>query len=195
MPDQGESRTRKGLDAALRELLKRKPLNQLRVRELTELCGLRRQSFYYHFRDVYDLFDWSLQREGELLRQRREECLTWEQALLDLLDRLAEHRSYYRALLEHQGRAGLRKVFQLSGMLGQALAYYRSRCGLPLNPVEEELQLRCGEMVLLSLLEDWLKGDLELEPKTIMALLEKAVRQSVAGAALQTLQGQRRWEP
>lgn len=189
MPD-GESRTRNGLDAAMRELLKRKPLDQLRVRELTELCGLRRQSFYYHFKDVYDLFDWSLQRERELLRQRREECLTWEQALLDLLDRLSENGAYYQALLENRGRAGLREVFQLPEMLRQALTYYRNRCGLPPDPEEEALQLRWGETVLLSLLENWLRGDRELDAKTMMAMLEKVVRQSVAGATLQTLREQ-----
>lgn len=79
-----ENRTRKGLDAALRELLKQKPLDQIRVRELTELCGLRRQSFYYHFEDVYELFRWSIQRERELLLRRQEECLTWRQALLEV---------------------------------------------------------------------------------------------------------------
>ena len=41
-----ENRTRRELSAALRELLRQRPLDQLRVRELTERCGLRRQSFY-----------------------------------------------------------------------------------------------------------------------------------------------------
>ena len=39
--------------AALVQHLRQRPLDQLRVRELTERCGLRRQSFYYHFKDVY----------------------------------------------------------------------------------------------------------------------------------------------
>ena len=34
-----ENRTRQGLDAALRELLRQKPLDQLRVRELIEKIG------------------------------------------------------------------------------------------------------------------------------------------------------------
>ena len=66
MPDH-ENRTRQGLAAALRALLRQRPLDQLRVRELTERCGLRRQSFYYHFKDVYDLFTWSAQQERTLL--------------------------------------------------------------------------------------------------------------------------------
>lgn len=52
--DAAENRTKQRLSRALKELLRKKPLDQIRVRELTELCGLRRQSFYYHFKDVYD---------------------------------------------------------------------------------------------------------------------------------------------
>ena len=83
-----ENRTRRELSAALRELLRQRPLDQLRVRELTERCGLRRQSFYYHFKDVYDLFAWSVRQERALLLVRLAECLTWREALLDLLERV-----------------------------------------------------------------------------------------------------------
>ena len=43
--DAAENRTKQRLSRALKELLRKKPLDQIRVRELTELCGLRRQSF------------------------------------------------------------------------------------------------------------------------------------------------------
>ena len=95
-----ENRTRQELSAALRALLRQKPLDQLRVRELTEMYGLRRQSFYYHFKDVYDLFAWTVRQERVLLTNRLADCITWRQAFLDLLDRAGEERAFYRAVLE-----------------------------------------------------------------------------------------------
>ncbi len=74
-----ENRTRQELSAALRALLRQKPLDQLRVRELTEMYGLRRQSFYYHFKDVYDLFAWTVRQERVLLTNRLADCITWRQ--------------------------------------------------------------------------------------------------------------------
>ena len=189
MPDM-DNRTRRALDDALRTLLERKPLAQIRVRELTELCGLRRQSFYYHFQDVYELFDWSLQRERELVLRRREDCLTWEQALRDLLGRVAENRAYYHAILDNRGRTGLRAVFALSEMLRCALSYYRNRCGVTPDPAVELVQLQCGETVLLSLLENWLLGEVEPEPEAMLSMLAKVVDQSIAGATLRTLREQ-----
>lgn len=43
---EAKNRTKSQLELALRTLLREKPLSQIRVRELTEMCGIRRQSFY-----------------------------------------------------------------------------------------------------------------------------------------------------
>lgn len=140
-----EDRTKNGLDNALRELLKRKSLEQIRVRELTDLCAIRRQSFYYHFTDVYALFDWSLRQERTRLLLRQENCLTWQQALRDLLAYTGERRSYYLALLQSRGRTGLREVTRdaITRPLEKTLAYYRQRCGAPRDPAEEQAQVAC----------------------------------------------------
>ncbi|MCI9121674.1 MAG: hypothetical protein HFG00_09160 [Oscillibacter sp.] len=187
MPE-NETRTRRELDAALRELLREgKPLAQLRVRELTERCGLRRQSFYYHFLDVYDLFDWSVRRERECLLALQEECLTWGQCVLVLLDRAAEERTFYQAVLERRGRLGLREMIPLSGMLETVQRYYQARSGQPSAPEEDRRNRRCAETVLLSLLEGWLQGDLEMDAREAVEALRQAVERGVAGAVWQTL--------
>lgn len=188
-----ENRTRQGLDAALRELLKQRPLEQLRVRELTERCGLRRQSFYYHFKDVYDLFAWSVQQEKALLLRRQEDCLTWREAFLDLLDRAAESRAFYRAVLDQGGQEGLRDLVPLDRMLVAVQTYYRDRSGARPDPEAEERERRCGEAVLLSLLESWIRGGLTMPPEEIAGALEQTVKQSAAGAVWQTLQERGDW--
>lgn len=187
MPEH-ENRTRRELDEAMRTLLSRKPLDQLRVRELTELSGLRRQSFYYHFKDVYDLFAWSIRRERSILLERQGECLTWEEAIGDLLERMEEERPFYTALLDSFGRAGLRETLPLAGVLEQTQAYYRKRCGAAADPAGETVRRQCWEAVLLSLLESWARGDLELDPDTVLKILREAVEQHAAGAVWRTLQ-------
>lgn len=192
MPEH-ENRTRQGLDAALRELLKRRPLEQLRVRELTEFCGLRRQSFYYHFKDVYDLFAWSVRRERELLLERQEECLTWQQALLDLLQRAAGERSFYRAVVDQGGQAALGAMVPLDRTLETVQVYYRNRGGAAPDPEEEARERRSGEAVLLSLLESWIRGGLTLPPEELISALERTVERSVDGTVWWTLRAKGDW--
>ncbi len=192
-----ENRTRRGLSAALRALLREKPLDQLRVRELTERCGLRRQSFYYHFEDVYGLFAWSARQERALLLRRLADCVTWRQALLDLLDRAAEERAFYRAVLDRDGQAGLREMIPLEEVLEAVQLYYRNRCGVAPDRAAEEQERRCGQAVLLSLLESWVRGGAVLPPEELADALERAAERSAAGAVWQTLRekGEWNWTP
>ena len=184
-----ENRTKYGLDGALRQLLERKPLDQIRVRELTELCAIRRQSFYYHFPDVYALFHWSLQQERARVVARQTDFLTWQQALRDLLEYTAENRSYYRAILENRGRSYLREVLDapLSQLLETTQGYYQSRCGAARVAETEKLQRECWETILLTMIESWVQQELKQSPEDMITLLETAIRQGAMGAAWQNL--------
>lgn len=193
MPEHG-NRTRQELSDALRALLGKRPLDQLRVRELTELCGLRRQSFYYHFKDVYDLFAWAVRQERALLLDCLEECLTWRQALLTLLDRAGEQRPFYQAVLDQGGQAGLEEMIPLEEVLEAVQAYYRGRCGAPPNQAEEERERRCGRALLLSLLEGWVRGGTVMSPEELADALERAAERSAAGAVWQTLWERGAWD-
>lgn len=43
------------LCTTLRELMKKKSIRKVRISELCELCQIERSTFYYHFKDKYDL--------------------------------------------------------------------------------------------------------------------------------------------
>ncbi len=55
--------TKQALAESLKELLKRKPLERITVKDIVSGCGINRQSFYYHFCDVYDLMEWTLEED------------------------------------------------------------------------------------------------------------------------------------
>ncbi len=50
--------TKKALAQALKSKIVEKDLSQITVAELTDICGIKRQTFYYHFNDIYDLLKW-----------------------------------------------------------------------------------------------------------------------------------------
>ena len=49
------ARTKQLLTDSLRHLMEKKPLNQISVKEITDGCGMQRQTFYYHFPDIFGL--------------------------------------------------------------------------------------------------------------------------------------------
>ena len=52
--------TKIALAYALKDLLKNKPLNKITVSDITDKCGINRQTFYYHFADIMELVGWLL---------------------------------------------------------------------------------------------------------------------------------------
>ena len=50
--------TKRALANALKELMEEMPFEKINVAQICEKCDMNRKSFYYHFRDKYDLVNW-----------------------------------------------------------------------------------------------------------------------------------------
>ena len=55
--------TKRALEASLKHLLLQKPLNKITINDIAEDCGINRMTFYYHFKDIYDLVERLLQQQ------------------------------------------------------------------------------------------------------------------------------------
>ena len=70
--------TKLALAGSLKKLLQKKFLDDITVKELVEDCQVNRQTFYYHFQDIYDLLHWFLERETE---EALRDAADWREAL------------------------------------------------------------------------------------------------------------------
>lgn len=50
--------TKRAIAEGIKELTKKKNFDKITVSDITEACGLNRQTFYYHFQDKYELVNW-----------------------------------------------------------------------------------------------------------------------------------------
>ena len=55
--------TKKALAVSLKKLLSKKELSKITISNITDECGVNRQTFYYHFKDIYDLLEWIYKNE------------------------------------------------------------------------------------------------------------------------------------
>ena len=55
------------LAQSLKKLLSVRKLDKITVKDIVEDCGVNRQTFYYYFRDIYDLLEWNFQDAAEKL--------------------------------------------------------------------------------------------------------------------------------
>lgn len=94
--------TKQALANALKQLLQKKQITKITINDIAEACGISRMTFYYHFKDIYDLAEWTFQ---ETLHAATADCHTrdsWQQGFLNLLEMLKANQSLilnaYRAM-------------------------------------------------------------------------------------------------
>ena len=72
--------TKRALEASLKKLLLQKPLNKITINDITEDCGVNRMTFYYHFKDIYDLVDWIMVEDAAKALEGRQSFENWTDA-------------------------------------------------------------------------------------------------------------------
>lgn len=55
--------TKDAIAKALTDLLQERPIEKITIKDITDRCGINRQTFYYHFSDIYNLMEWTLDKE------------------------------------------------------------------------------------------------------------------------------------
>ena len=55
--------TKQKLSQALVKMMYTKPISKITVTAIVAKCGLNRKTFYYHFIDIYDLFEYTINQD------------------------------------------------------------------------------------------------------------------------------------
>lgn len=77
--------TKKRIRDGLLALMRQKPIQNISVKELTDYIDLNRGTFYFHYRDIYDLLE---QLEAELLEQLQTVLSTHHESSLITVEEL-----------------------------------------------------------------------------------------------------------
>ncbi len=88
-------RTKKLLANAIMELAETMPVSKIKITDICEKAELNRQSFYYHFRDKYDLVAWIFFCEFEADAGKFDK-INGEEMIISLTCKLEKNRSFYR---------------------------------------------------------------------------------------------------
>ena len=98
--------TKRALASSLKKLLNEKPLDKITVIDIAEDCGVNRQTFYYHFQDIYDLLEWYFASEASEALLGKKSYDTWQQGFLQTFQWVQKNRSLvlnaYRSVSREQ---------------------------------------------------------------------------------------------
>ncbi len=180
--------TKLQLAAALKTLMAQKPMDKITISELTNMCNIRRQSFYYHFEDIYDLLRWMIQNEAISLLKQQEGALLWKEGFLQLFRYLEENRAVCLCALKSVRRDHLRRFFEadIYAIIHRTIEQLGENIGVRSNLdsfVDVEMLTHFYVVALAGIVESWLLGEIDRTPEELVQFADVILNDQVNGAA------------
>ena len=174
--------TKRALEASLKSLLLQKPLSKITVTDITEDCGINRMTFYYHFKDIYDLVEWCCQEDASRALAGKKTYETWQQGLLQIFEAVRENKPFilnvYRSVSREQVENYLYKVTYalLDGVVEEQAR------GMSVRQEDKAFLATLYQYMFVGLMLDWIKSDMKEDPQAIVSRLELAIHGNIRAA-------------
>ena len=163
--------TQKMISEVFFQLLKKKNLDKITVKEIVDRCDINRNTFYYHYSDIFDLFDSLICSSFTDAAARLSSADTREGCITDIADFLTENKTALKNACYSSAYPLLydRLSTFFDSLFTSLIRLESEGCEQPEKDVAFAVRfLRCAA---IGLLKDWLDGD-EASPLEIFKQLE-----------------------
>ena len=174
--------TKRALEQSLKNLLLKKPLTKITINDIAEDCEINRMTFYYHFKDIYDLVEWSCLEDARRALEQKKTHDTWQQGLLQIFQAVRDNRPFilnvYRCVHREQVEKYLEPLVDnlVMGVLNEESA------GITVREEDKAFITQVYSYILVGLMLDWIKDDMREEPKEIVERLGRLIDGSMEEA-------------
>ena len=100
------------LESTLKEMAEKKSLSKITINDLTQACGVSRQTFYNNFKDIYDLVEWIYLKEVVTPIERGKIYDKWQDALTSIFQYISENHVFVLNTYRSFGKGFLEKVLR-----------------------------------------------------------------------------------
>lgn len=174
--------TKRALEQSLKNLLLKKPLTKITVSDITDDCGINRMTFYYHFKDIYDLVEWSCLEDAKMALEEKKTYNTWQQGLLQIFKAVQENKPFILNVYRCVHREQVEKYLQ--PLVDQLLlnVINEEAAGITVRDEDKQFIAQVYSYMFIGLMLDWIKDDMREDPQQIVEKLSKLIKGSVSVA-------------
>ena len=175
--------TKQALANALKQLLQKKQITKITINDIAEACGISRMTFYYHFKDIYDLADWTLQEVLHTAIADNRTHDNWQQGFLNLLDVLKAHQplilNVYRAIDREQVERYMRR--EVEALLLPVVE--EQAAGLQISEKGKHMVAIFYTYAFMGIVLEWIQRNMQASPQevadTTAAMIHSGFRNSL----------------
>lgn len=183
MPDN----TKTNLGIALKKLLKEKPLEKIRIHDLTKLAGINRQSFYYHYADIYALV-------GDVIRTAifetvGEHCTmdTWEEGMLAMYQRTLEEKEFVVAVYNAIPKERIQLFLEDVLTTYMIYALKDTAGGQLLSEEDRDIFIRFITYGFTGTYLQWIQTGMRTDPSVIISRVSVLTKEGLSSAIIRSI--------
>lgn len=174
--------TKRALEQSLKNLLLKKPLTKITVSDIAADCGINRMTFYYHFKDIYDLVEWACLEDATRALDEKKTCDTWQQGLLQIFEAVQQNKPFILNVYRCVHREQVEKYLQpLVDHLLLDIIQEKSD-GMTVRDEDKQFIAQIYSYIFIGLMLDWIKEDMREDPQNIVDRLAKLITGSISAA-------------
>lgn len=174
--------TKRALEASLKNLLLQKPLNKITINDIAEDCGISRMTFYYHFKDIYDLVEWSCAEDAARALEGKKTYDTWQEGFLNIFHAVLANKPFimnvYRCVSRERIEQYLNPLIHrlILGVVEEKAA------GLAVSDGDKQFIASFYEYAFIGVMLGWIGNNMKDDPAELVERTSNVIRGSVVQA-------------
>ena len=174
--------TKRALEQSLKNLLLQKPLHKITISDIADDCGINRMTFYYHFKDIYDLVEWSCQEDAAKALAGKKTYETWQQGYLQIFEEVKKNKPFIMNVYKCVHREQVEKYLQ--PLVNNLVLNVINEEAQNTNVTEDDKLFisQIYSYILMGLMLDWIKDDMEPDPEEIVDRLTTLIKDTIPEA-------------
>ncbi len=167
--------TKRALEASLKNLLLQKPLNKITINDIAKDCGISRMTFYYHFKDIYDLVEWSCVEDARQALDGKKTYDTWQDGFLNIFRAIQANKPFimnvYRCVSRERVEQYLNPLVR-NLILG---VVEEKSVGMAVKDTDKQYIASFYEYAFIGILFEWIDHNMKENPEAILERTSKLV--------------------
>lgn len=174
--------TKRALEQSLKNLLQQKPLSKITISDITEDCGISRMTFYYHFKDIYDLVEWACAEDAARALQNKKTYDTWQQGFVQIFHAVRENKVFVMNVYRCVNREQVEKY--LVPLTDQLIMGVITECaaGMTVREADQQFIAQVYSYAFVGIMLDWIRNDMRADPEELVNRLAMVIHGDITQA-------------
>ena len=160
--------TKRALVDAFGKVLMKKLFKKITISDITDECGISRMTFYYHFKDIHALVEWTLEVSLKDAIKGNFTYETWKQGFLNVFYFALERKEVILKIYPEFEKRYLEDYLHKIAVRLSIGVIDEKAVGLNINEHDKYFMADICAYALVGVLISWVKNNMEEDPVDVV---------------------------